>query len=74
MEETEIDLKVAHDPISQIQAIEHYRNTGKKEKRTLNTRHILFIVSGAFNGLDEIIRKRMQERGSASGPRSGPRN
>jgi ATP-dependent Clp protease ATP-binding subunit ClpX len=29
MEETEVDLKVAHDPVSQIQAIEHYRRTGK---------------------------------------------
>ena len=49
MEETEVDLKVPHDPISQIQAIEQYRKTGKREKRTLNTRNILFIVSGAFN-------------------------
>ena len=31
MEETEVDLKVAHDPVSQIQAIEHYRRAGKKE-------------------------------------------
>jgi len=59
MEETEVDLKVAHDPVSQIQAIEHYRRTGKKDKRTLNTRHILFIVSGAFNGLDKIVKERV---------------
>ncbi len=62
MEETEVDLKVAHDPVSQIQAIEHYRRTGKKEKRTLNTRHILFIVSGAFNGLDKIIKERLSKK------------
>ncbi len=62
MEETEVDLKVAHDPVSQIQAIEHYRRTGKKEKRTLNTRHILFIVSGAFNGLDKIVKERLSKR------------
>ncbi len=62
MEETEVDLKVAHDPVSQIQAIEHYRRTGKKEKRTLNTRHILFIVSGAFNGLDKIIKERLAKQ------------
>jgi len=30
MEETEVDLKVPHDPISQLEAIEHYRRTGKK--------------------------------------------
>jgi len=62
MEETEVDLKVAHDPVSQIQAIEHYRRTGKKEKRTINTRHILFIVSGAFNGLDKIVRERLSKQ------------
>jgi ATP-dependent Clp protease ATP-binding subunit ClpX len=62
MEETEVDLKVSHDPVSQIQAIEQYRRTGKKEKRTLNTRHILFIVSGAFNGLEKIIRERLRKQ------------
>jgi ATP-dependent Clp protease ATP-binding subunit ClpX len=62
MEETEVDLKVSHDPVSQIQAIEQYRRTGKKEKRTLNTRHILFIVSGAFTGLDKIIKERLSKQ------------
>ena len=63
MEETEIDLKTPHDPVSQIQAIERYRRTGKVERKTINTRNILFIVSGAFNGLPEIIKKRMQAQG-----------
>jgi len=63
MEETEVDLKVPHDPISQIQAIEQYRRTGKKEKRVVNTKNILFIVSGAFGDLAEIIRKRLQQQG-----------
>jgi endopeptidase Clp ATP-binding regulatory subunit ClpX len=63
MEETEVDLKVAHDPVSQIQAIEQYRRTGKKEKRILNTRHILFIVSGAFNGLEKVVRERLSKQG-----------
>jgi ATP-dependent Clp protease ATP-binding subunit ClpX len=62
MEETEVDLKVPHDPVSQIQAIEHYRRTGKKEKRTLNTRHILFIVSGAFGGLEKIVKERVSKQ------------
>jgi len=62
MEETEVDLKVAHDPVSQLQAIEHYRRTGKKEKRTINTRHILFIVSGAFNGLEKIVKERLSKQ------------
>lgn len=63
MEETDVDLKVAHDAISQIQAIEHYRRTGKKEKQVVNTKNILFIMSGAFGDLAEIIRKRLQKQG-----------
>ena len=63
MEETDIDLKVAHDPVSQIQAIEHFRRTGKKEKRVVNTKNILFIMSGAFGALTEIIKKRLQKQG-----------
>ncbi len=59
MEETEVDLKVPHDPISQLEAIEHYRKTGKREKRAINTKNILFIMSGAFNGLEEIAKKRL---------------
>ncbi len=63
MEETDVDLKVPHDPISQIQAIEHYRRTGKKEKKVVNTKNILFIMSGAFGELAEIIKKRLQSQG-----------
>jgi ATP-dependent Clp protease ATP-binding subunit ClpX len=67
MEETEVDLKVPHDPISQLEAIEQYRKTGKKEKKVVNTKNILFIVSGAFNALDEIIKKRMRKEGIGFG-------
>jgi len=63
MEETDIDLKVPHDPISQIQAIEQYRRTGKREKKVVNTKNILFIMSGAFGELAEIIKKRLQSQG-----------
>jgi endopeptidase Clp ATP-binding regulatory subunit ClpX len=67
MEETEVDLKVPHDPISQLEAIEHYRKTGKREKRTINTKYILFIMSGAFNGLEEITKKRLNREGIGFG-------
>jgi len=67
MEETEVDLKVLHDPISQLEAIEHYRRTGKREKRTINTKNILFIMSGAFNGLDEFIKQRVSKEGIGFG-------
>lgn len=62
LEETEVDLKVPHDPISMIQEIEQFRKTGKREKRTVNTKNILFIVSGAFGGLSEIIKKRILDQ------------
>jgi endopeptidase Clp ATP-binding regulatory subunit ClpX len=59
MEETEVDLKVPHDIVSQMEAMEHFRKTGQKERRVMNTKDILFIVSGAFNGLADIISKRV---------------
>lgn len=62
MEETEVELKVPHDPVSQIEAIEQYRATGKRERRVVNTRNILFIMSGAFAGLEDIIKKRVQQQ------------
>jgi endopeptidase Clp ATP-binding regulatory subunit ClpX len=62
MEETDVELKVPHDPISQIEAIEQYRATGKRERRVVNTRNILFIMSGAFAGLEDIIKKRVQKQ------------
>ena len=62
MEETEVDLKVPHDPISMLQEIERYRKTGKRDSSTVNTKNILFIMSGAFNGLDKIIKKRIAQK------------
>jgi len=62
MEETDVDLKVPHDPISIIQEIERYRKTGNRDKRSLNTKNILFIVSGAFFDLHKIIKKRILDQ------------
>ncbi|MCK4425258.1 MAG: AAA family ATPase [Deltaproteobacteria bacterium] len=67
LEETEVDIRVPHDPISQIEAIERYRKTGKREKQSLNTRSILFIVSGAFGGLSDIIKNRLRKKGIGFG-------
>ena len=61
MEETEVDLKVPHDPISMIQEIERFRKTGKRDKRTVNTNNILFIMSGAFGDLAQITKKRIAD-------------
>jgi len=69
MEETEVDLKVPHDPISMIQEIERFRKTGKREKRTVNTANILFIMSGAFADLAPIIQKRLSKQEIGFGAR-----
>ncbi|GAB6094659.1 hypothetical protein JCM14469_09110 [Desulfatiferula olefinivorans] len=58
MEDTDVELKVPHDPVSMLQEMERYQKTGRKDKQVINTANILFIVSGAFNGLAEIIKKR----------------
>jgi ATP-dependent Clp protease ATP-binding subunit ClpX len=62
MEETEVDLKVPHDPISMLQEIERYRKTGQRDSSSVNTKNILFIMSGAFTGLDKIIKKRIAQK------------
>lgn len=67
MEETEVDLRVPHDPVSQLEAIDHYRKTGKRSKKTINTRNILFVMSGAFNNLEENIKRRLNREGIGFG-------
>ncbi len=62
MEETDVDLKVPHDPVSMLQEIDRFRKTGKKEKSSINTKHILFIMSGAFSGLEKIISRRIADQ------------
>ena len=59
MEETDVNLKVPHDPISMMQELESYQRTGKRATRVVNTSNILFIVSGAFSELSDIIRRRL---------------
>lgn len=59
MEESEVDLKTPHDLASQVEAAIEAQRTGKVTRRKINTRNILFIVSGAFSGLDRIIKKRL---------------
>lgn len=62
MEETDVDLKVPHDPVSMMQELEIYQRTGKRAKRRVNTANILFIVSGAFSELSGVIKKRLSKQ------------
>lgn len=57
MEETEVPLYAPNDIRSQMQMMFDARR-GRTGREVINTRNILFIVSGAFSGLDKIIRKR----------------
>lgn len=56
LEETEIDTRSPMDMFSQIG---NAFGSGNKMPKTINTKNILFILSGAFSGLEEIIKKRM---------------
>jgi ATP-dependent Clp protease ATP-binding subunit ClpX len=72
MEETEVPARSPQDIAGQIQSMMEMAQRGKKTAATINTKHILFIVSGAFDGLEKIVRKRMREAsiGFAAGPQS----
>lgn len=62
MEETDVPLRSPTDIASQMQAFIEFQSKGSIEKKTISTKHILFIVSGAFTGLSEIIKKRLGAR------------
>ena len=63
MEETEVPLRNPSDIQSQMQAMfdmQRGAGGGGAPRDSINTRHILFIVSGAFSGLEKIISQRMR--------------
>ena len=62
MEETEVDLRAPFDLASQMEAMIEAQRTGRVQRRKVNTRNILFIMSGAFVGLEDIIRRRLRKR------------
>ncbi len=62
MEETDVPLRSAHDLQSQLQAAFEFQKRGGKSKReTISTRHILFVVSGAFERLKHQVSRRMAQ-------------
>jgi ATP-dependent Clp protease ATP-binding subunit ClpX len=58
MEETDVNLVSQTDILGQVQALMNMQQ-GKGSDRTVNTRHILFIVSGAFDKLPDIVKRRL---------------
>jgi ATP-dependent Clp protease ATP-binding subunit ClpX len=69
MEDGDVPLVSPNDVTGQLQsAMTAMRGGGAGQPETINTRHILFIVSGAFSGIGEIIRRRV-----AANPNPEPR-
>lgn len=63
MEETEVPTRAPNDISGQFEMMMQMSGSGgrKRQPTTINTRHILFIVSGAFEGLEKIVTKRLRE-------------
>lgn len=61
MEETDVDLQAPHDLASQMENALQFQKTGKVKRKRINTRNILFIVSGAFSSLEELIKRRLSQ-------------
>jgi endopeptidase Clp ATP-binding regulatory subunit ClpX len=72
MEETEVPARSPQDIAGQIQAMMELTQRGRRLPSVINTKHILFIVSGAFDGLEKIIRKRLLEATIGFGARTKP--
>ena len=72
MEETDVSLRGGNDLQSQIQAAMEFQKRGKVSKETLNTRHILFIVSGAFDKLGNIVTRRLKKSAMGFGAPPSP--
>jgi len=72
-----VPTRSPNDISGQIQAMMDMTQRGKKKPSTINTKHILFIVSGAFDGLEKIIQRRHREAtigfaSKAAGPAGAP--
>src|SRR3982751_1774217 len=60
MEETEVPVRSMNDLQAQLQAAFEFQRRGKAKRDTINTRHILFVVSGAFEKLREQVARRVR--------------
>jgi len=59
MEETDVSLFSQTDLIGQVQVVMEMQRGKGPHKRTINTRHMLFIVSGAFDSLADQVQQRV---------------
>ena len=61
MEETEVPVRSMNDLQAQLQAAFEFQRHGKAKRETINTRHILFVVSGAFEKLKDQVGRRLRQ-------------
>jgi ATP-dependent Clp protease ATP-binding subunit ClpX len=61
MEETEVPVRSMNDLQAQLQAAFEFQRRGKTKREAINTRHILFVVSGAFEKLKEQVARRVRQ-------------
>src|SRR5207249_6532525 len=72
MEETEVPLRNPMDIQSQLQSALEFQRRGKAKREVINTRHILFICSGAFDRLKDQVQRRLQKASIGFGGASVP--
>ncbi len=62
MEESDVNLITPTDMMGQFQAVlDLQRGKSTSKKHAINTRHILFIFSGAFDKLSDIVKRRIDQ-------------
>jgi endopeptidase Clp ATP-binding regulatory subunit ClpX len=62
LEETEVEIKLPQEGYN-IFEVSEAQGRAKRKKITINTKYVLFIVSGAFQGLEDLIKKRIKKQG-----------
>jgi ATP-dependent protease Clp ATPase subunit len=59
MEESDVNPYSQTDMISQLRVAMSFTNGKKEQKQSISTKHILFIASGAFDKLSDIVKARI---------------
>ena len=67
MEESEVDLTIKLDVTSQVLEFEEFQKTRKRKSQKINTKNILFVLSGAFSELEEQLKEKKKKSSSAIG-------
>ena len=59
LEDTEVSIRPPWDIQAQIKQMMGSKKSKTTDKETINTKNILFIMSGAFNNLSDIVKERL---------------